>query len=263
MPNTTKVFYTLSKKDQEIQLQVESLVKTIESKELSAIFARITLGILLVEIKKKKGRDFYNVILESLLSKKKVQRTMKMVLRLDVNFPEAMKTTGSDTDISNRVKLLKIDNRFVNFKEESDLSKIHNLSLTKIETMKLLKTEQWNKVVSGTDKPYLDMIEEQIKKRKEDKEKEIASHQPEGMSKSEFEKIVTSGIFTAIKTIHEFSIINAKLESDIKSLESQLTTMKEEKHKMEIELSKNINNTNTVYKVSDETCINQNVLENA
>jgi len=238
MPKMGEVSYTLSKRDKEIQSKVESLVGTIESKELSAIFARVQLGILLVEIKKEKGKDFYNVIVESMFSKKKTQRTMKMVLKSDVDFVEAMKTSGSDTDVTERVKLLELDKRFLKFQKESDMSKIYDLSLTKIESMKSLTQIQWDKVVSGKDNPYLDMIKKQSEKSKKASEKAIASHKPKSMKKADFDKAVKAGIFPAITTMYEFSLVNTKLEKNVKSLESELLELKEQKHKLEVELAR-------------------------
>ncbi len=234
----TKVTYTLSKRDKEIQSQAESLVETIESHEKSAIFSRVELSILFVVTKKEKGKDFYNVIVESIFSKKKVQRAMKMVLKSDVDFKEAMKISGSVKDVAKRVELLEIDERFLSFKEESDISQIHDLTLTKLEKMKSLTQEEWDEVVAGTDKPYLDKLEEQSKARISATEKKVAKKKPKGMKKADFDKLVKDGLFPAIHDIHDYKVKNIGLEKKVETLDTELKVLKEQEQEMKIKLAR-------------------------
>ncbi len=63
-------------------------------------------------------------------------------------------------------------------------------------------------------------------------------HQPEGMDRKEFIKMVDNGIYPVIKNFYDSKIENEKLEKNVKSPKSQLSVMKEKQHKMDIQLSK-------------------------
>lgn len=235
---TGKVTYTLSKRDKEIQAEAESLVGDLKSHKLSATWLKVKLGLFFIKIKKEKKKDFYSVIIESMFPKKEVQRCMKAALKSDVDFKEAMKTTGSAKDVAERVKALIVDERFSKFKEESDISEIHDLTFSKLEKMKKLSPKKWDEVVAGIDKPYADMLIQEAKDKEEATDKLVASKKPKGMKKVDYEKLVKSGLYTAIHDIHDYRVLNTKLEKEVETLDTELKILKEQEQEMKIQLAR-------------------------
>ncbi|HQS67379.1 MAG TPA: hypothetical protein PLM93_09380 [Sulfuricurvum sp.] len=232
------VTYTLSKKDMEIRSKAESLVAVMHSDEVSAVWSKVELAIFLIMIKKEKLKDFYSVIVESILSKKQTQRLMKAVLKLDVDFEEAMKTSGSQKDVEERAKLLVVDEKILSLKSESDLRQIHDLSFTKLDRMKSLSLDEWKDVVTGTDKPYADMLKKQAQEIASDVKKQHDAKKPEGMAQDKFDEAVKAGVYPAVKLMHEFSVENTKLEATIESLGVEIEVLRKKETKTKIQLAK-------------------------
>lgn len=226
---TKKVVYTLSKRDLEIQEKAKLLVESEKSANTSFVWVQLELGRFLVAIKQEKGKDFKNVIVESICSTKKTHRLMKLVLKSDVIFKDVMKTTGTDKDIATQMKLMKLDEKIKSIKSQNDLSKIHNLSSAKVTKMKSLTRKDWDKVISGTDKPYVDKLKRIATEEKEKKDEEKASKMPKGMKKDDFDKEIEAGIYTVIELKYQYKKQNEKLERQLKSYKK-----KEQEFKIEI-----------------------------
>lgn len=83
---------------------------------------------------------------------------------------------------------LKIHDYIASLKSEECLEKTKNLTLTKLETMKGLKSiEDFNKVINGDDKPY-NALKEELKKANEEQKIENENT----MIKEEYDSIVSS-----------------------------------------------------------------------
>lgn len=208
----------LTDEQQTHQVELKQLVKKEKLSILAFIINCFKVGKKLVELKKLYKEDFYNIVNTSIISKEQVRRRMKLVLRLDVDFSDAMSNKGTDFDREENVAMLIIDERIENLSIK-DLKLAADLTLEKIADMKHLSDKDWHTVLTKSDKPYQahqDKIKaDNLKKATADKDKHI----PDGMDKQDFYNQLDKGIYGVVSLLYTANTLNGGLEDKVSNLE--------------------------------------------
>ena len=133
--------------------QVNKLINLVEKAGVEFILHRLALAFLLITLRKKYKERFWDIVDTSKISKKTLERAMKLVLKDESVFPNAMSNKGGAKDIAENVELLVIDER-VKALDKKAISNIYEPKLKKIGVMKNLSDEDWAIVIDGSDKPF-------------------------------------------------------------------------------------------------------------
>lgn len=225
---TLSNIHKLTPKEELKRESVIELTNTMYKSKISFIESHIILGYTLVEIKKEVKSRFFNIIDEEVIPKKQAHRLMKLVLKHDVDFKTAMKTSGTYLEMLENLKLLELDTRVTDLVMK-DLSNLYDISINKINKMKLLNDKDFEKVVTGDDKPYTNLLEKQKQEIKKISDEKHYKKKPYKISKDKFDELYA-------KTKYELIDYNLEKESKI----SKLKEKNEKKEKKIKELEKYI-----------------------
>lgn len=245
----------LSRREQEVQDKIKDLKKQNNDDRLNSLISRKELSVALVEAKIEFPKVFYTIVNEEIASKKFIQRTMKLALDNSVDFKKAMCIKGGKHDIENCVSLLKLDERITNLTVDK-LKDFNEPTLKKLEEIKNLSDDDFNKVISGLDKPYIDYKNEISKEKEDEREKARYSKKPNGMKDEEFDAYCKGGIYTVITALSELKKENQEIRSELELKSSELDDLNKEFQ--DIVLGKK-----TQFKINSEIINNNSVSQEA
>ncbi len=185
MINTKTIEKTLTPEENADRQAIQEAADALKETGKIFLMKRLAFAFLLITMKIKHKKRFYSVIDEDIMSKKQVERTMKLLLDKDVDFKSAMSNKGGSIDLENNVAMLKVDERIKALTTDG-IENLNQPTLKKIIDMKNLSDEDWNIVMSGSDKPYNDYIEQKKQDDADETHKELISKKPESIDEDEF-----------------------------------------------------------------------------
>jgi len=172
--------------------QVNELINLMVKAEAEFILHRLALAFLLITLRKKYKERFWDVVDTSKISRKTLERAMKLVLKDESVFPDAMSNKGGAKDIAENVELLVIDER-VKALDKKALSNMYQPTLNKIRDMKNLSDEDWAIVIGGRDKPFKEYKKKKAEEAADEKEaeekektKNLLAQKPKNMAETVF-----------------------------------------------------------------------------
>ena len=185
MINTKTIEKTLTPEENADRQAIQEAADALKETGKIFLMKRLAFAFLLITMKIKHKKRFYSVIDEDIISKKQVERTMKLLLDKDVDFKSAMSNKGGSIDLENNVAMLKVDER-VKALTTDGIENLNQPTLKKIIDMKNLSNEDWSTVMNGSDKPYDEYFKQKEKDDAEKRQKELISEKPENIDEDEF-----------------------------------------------------------------------------
>lgn len=210
--------------DTTITSKIKDALKNLTTYTKQSIITYIELGKTLLEAKRTLGDRFYIVITEEIIAQKQVQRYIKLVLTKDSEEKYAKSMKAKKEDFDN----IKMDKRILELSEDS-IQNMKKPSMNKLLRMKSLSTADFKKVINGDDSPYDNLIKDEAKIAKENRDKELKDKQPDGMSDNEYKKLLKDGVHEilnkyqgSLEREQTLSIENKTLEYEIIALQKLL-----------------------------------------
>jgi len=192
---------------------------------LELVLEIIKLGVNLVKFKQELGSRFFTVINQEVLNSKLIYRYIRLVITLDSQIEYDKTVKGKKENID----LIVLDERIVSL-NKSNLSKMINPSINKIENMKPLSNENFKDVINGDDKSYeshMLVVKEKIKNEKMEKEK------PSDMDENTFNQHIKDGIFETIRKLNDKSEKVTELSKEVSELKLEIEKLTKENIKLE------------------------------
>ncbi len=227
----------------EIDLDViVGILKNYTNSKIDNILGYIQLGVKLVDMKKRLGNEFYNVVTDDVLAKKRVQEAMHFVLSVESNtkFAKAMQVVSNPLETQKKLKLFKFNTRIIELTAQS-LENMIKPSVSKFKEMIHFSDEDFNTVLSGDDAP-LEVLKEKV--AVETKAVDKYKYKPEGISDSEYDDFHEAGFDYILASLLVEKTKNESSEDGLEipkidSLEVELETPRIEDLEKELELAKN------------------------
>lgn len=194
-----------------------------------SLYAYILLGKALLRARQICGANLYGEIKESMVPKKQIQRYVRLVA--DEN-DEACLDALSKAPATTDKEILKVDPKIDGIKE-SDLDTLIDPSQKKLALMKELDAPEFDRVMSGHDMDYDNLVE----KKKSEREREAKAEKIKveaklkkeflntGMTTEDYDTYKAGGV-GAVEKYMEALAETEKLKKAIEEKDQKLTTLR-------------------------------------
>jgi len=217
MINTKTIEKTLTPEENADRQAIQEAADALNKTGKIFLMKRLAFAFLLITMKIKHKKRFYSVIDEDIMSKKQVERTMKLLLDKDVDFKSAMSNKGGSIDLENNVAMLKVDERIKALTTDG-IENLNLPTLKKIIDMKNLSNEDWSTVMNGSDKPYNEYKQGAADK----KQKELILNKPKNIDEDDFLNFCKADKIVLINQIADDAKIIKDKDAFIDSLQEQI-----------------------------------------
>jgi hypothetical protein len=194
-----------------------------EKKETSdkAVINYIKIGHELLKARQTLYGKIYDVIDESIMKRKTIQRYTKLILTVDSAKAFSVKGNKSQKTING----LKADERLIKLIEDG-VDNLKSPSFTKINYMKELSDDNFKLVLNGENEPYTALMKKKKAEREQaefEKEEELNKEmQPKGMDEKVYQDLLDSGIHYVIEDYHNSMNENKELKKQNERLSELL-----------------------------------------